>query len=327
MLKFQIKTPTIGLGCWAIGGNFFGTDGKVTGYSGAKDEESIRAIQRAIELGVKVFDTADYYGCGHSEELLGKTLADSRKEFTIISKFGNTFDIATKHGIGTDASPKYIRTALADSLKRLKTDYLDIYLLHLWDYPADAGQPVMDTLDDLVIEGKIRGYGWSTDSTSRAKTYASRENYVAIESELNLFKDTHEIVALCEKERLLNLIRTPLAMGLLGGKYTRESQLPSDDIRTASPEWIAYFKNGQPTPGFLQKLESVKQILTEDGRTVAQGALGWILARTPNAVILPGFKNARQVEENITTLKYGALKPSQMKAIDDIMGSRLTNYE
>jgi len=265
-------------------------------------------------------DTADFYGCGHSEELLGKVLSDSRKDFTIISKFGNTFDSATKRGLGTDASPKYIRAALASSLKRLKTDYLDVYLLHLWDYPIDAAQSVMDTLDDLVKEGKIRGFGWSTDSTSRATKYATRKKFVAVESELNLFKDTHEIITLCEKEGLLNLIRTPLAMGLLAGKYTRESQLPVDDIRTASPEWIAYFKNGRPTPIFLQKLESIKQVLTEDGRSIAQGALGWILARTPNAIVLPGFKNMRQVEENVNTMKFGALKQDQMKAINDILG-------
>lgn len=143
---------------------------------------------------------------------------------------------------------------------------------------------------------------WSTDSTSRAKKFALRKNFVAIESKLNLFKDTHEIIALCETEHLLNLIRTPLAMGLLAGKYTRESQLLPEDIRTTCPDWIAYFKNGQPTPVFLQKLELVKQILTEDGRTVAQGALGWIMARTPNALLLPGFKNVMQVEENIKTL-------------------------
>ena len=186
----------------------------------------------------------------------------------------------------------------------------------------------MDTLEDLASEGVIRGYGWSTDSTSRAAAYSHRKHYVAVESEMNVFRDIPEIVSLCEEKQLLNIIRTPLAMGLLSGKYTPQTpRLPENDIRTISPEWVVYFKNGKVVPEFTKKLDQIKEILTEDGRTLVQGALGWIWARSPITLPIPGFKTVKQAEENAKALEYGPLKPSQMKAIDEILGPRNFIYE
>jgi aryl-alcohol dehydrogenase-like predicted oxidoreductase len=146
---------------------------------------------------------------------------------------------------------------------------------------------------------------------------------VAVESELNVFRNTSEIIDLCQKKQLLNINRAPLAMGLLSGKYTSETpRLPENDIRTASPDWIVFFKNGKATPEFTKKLDRIKEILMEDGRTLVQGSLGWIWARSPMSIPIPGFKTVKQVEENAKALEYGPLKPSQMKAIDEILGKR-----
>jgi len=280
-------------------------------------------MKSALELGVRIFDTADVYGCGLSERLLGKALENYRDEVVIITKFGNTFDPKTKRQLGEDASPKYIREAVEASLKRLKTDHIDIYLLHIWGYQIDKAAETMDTLEDLVSEGVIRGYGWSTDSTSRAAAYSDRKHYVAVESELNVFRDTSEIVRLCEEGQVLNINKAPLAMGLLSGKYTSQTpQLPENDIRTASPDWLAYFKHGKASPEFTKKLNRIKEILTEDGRTLTQGSLGWIWARSQVTLPIPGFKTAKQVQENAKALEYGPLKPSQMRAIDEILGTR-----
>ncbi len=315
--KLNVETSAIGMGTWAIGGGWGVTD----------NEESMRALNRGLELGVRVFDSADVYGLGLSEELLGKALENYRDEVIIITKFGATFDPKTKRR-GEDGSPKHVREAVDASLKRLKTDYIDIYLLHLWGYPLDKATETMDTLEDLVSEGVIRGYGWSTDSTSRAAAYSDREHFVAIESELNVLHDTPEIVSLCEEKQLLNINRTPLAMGVLSGKYTPQTpQLPENDIRTISPEWLVYFKKGKVVPEFPKKLDQIKEILKEDGRTLVQGALGWILARSPMTLPIPGFKTVKQVGENIKALEYGPLKPSQMKAIDEILGPRSFIYE
>jgi len=326
--KLNVETSALGMGTWSIGGPFAANDGEARGWGNTSNKESIRALNRAFELGVRFFDTADFYGCGLSEELVGRALENYRDEVIITTKFGNVFDPKTKRQIGEDASPKYIHEAVDASLKRLKTDYIDIYLLHLWGYPIDKATETMNTLDDLVSDGVIRGYGWSTDSTSRATAYSDRKYYVAVLSELNVFRDTPEIVSLCEKKQLLNINKAPLAMGLLSGKYTPQTpRLPENDIRTASPEWLVYFKNGKAVPEFTKKLDRIKEILTEDGRTLIQGALGWIWARSPVTLPIPGFKTVKQVEENAKALEYGPLNPSQMKAIDEILGKRDLIFE
>jgi aryl-alcohol dehydrogenase-like predicted oxidoreductase len=326
--KLNVETSALGMGTWSIGGPFTGSEGLSHGWGDINDEESLRALNRAFELGVTVFDTADVYGCGLSEELVGKALENYRDEVIIITKFGNTFDPKTKRQLGEDASTKYIRKAVNASLKRLKTDYIDIYLLHIWGYPIDKAAETMNTLEDLVNEGVIRGYGWSTDSTSRAAAYSDRKHYVAVLSELNVFRDTSEIVSLCKKKQLLNINKAPLAMGLLSGKYTPETpRLPENDVRTASPDWLVYFKHGKALPEFTEKLDRIKEILTEDGRTLVQGSLGWIWARSPVTLPIPGFKTVKQVEENAKALEYGPLKPSQMKAIDEILGTRNLIFE
>jgi aryl-alcohol dehydrogenase-like predicted oxidoreductase len=315
--KLNFETSALGMGTWPIGGGWGTTD----------NEESMRALNRGLELGVRFFDTADIYGLGLSEELLGKVLENYRDEVIIATKFGATFDPETKRR-GEDGSPKHVREAVDASLKRLKTDYIDIYLLHIWGYPLAKAVETMDMLEDLVSEGAIRGYGWSTDSTSRASAFSHRKHYVAVESEMNVFRDIPEIVSICEEKQLSNIIRTPLAMGLLSGKYTPQTpRLPENDIRTISPEWVAYFKNGKVVPEFVKKLDQIKGILTEDGRTLVQGALGWIWARSPVAIPIPGFKTVKQAEENARALEYGPLKPSQMKAIDEILGPRNFVYE
>ena len=131
--KSGIRGTPLGLGCWAIGGPLSREEeGTEAGYGTVNDKESIKAIKRAIDLGVNFFDTADVYGAGHSEEILGKALEDYRDDIIIATKFGNTFDANRKKIIGTNLKPDYIRKACELSLKRLNTDYIDLYWLHCW---------------------------------------------------------------------------------------------------------------------------------------------------------------------------------------------------
>src|ERR1700728_3214889 len=129
-----IEVSEIGFGCWAIGGPFTG-DGRPNGWGESDDSESAAAIRRALELGITFFDTADFYGAGHSEEVLGKALAGHRDEVVIATKFGYTFDTGRRENTGEDASPAYIRRACLASLRRLGTDRIDLHQLHLQDLP------------------------------------------------------------------------------------------------------------------------------------------------------------------------------------------------
>jgi aryl-alcohol dehydrogenase-like predicted oxidoreductase len=315
-----IQVSAVGLGCWAAGGLLPG-GGAASGWSGVDDEETIHAIRRGLELGVTFFDTANVYGNGHSERILAQALGDRRKDVVIATKFGYTFDEETREGRGPDASPAGIRRWCESSLRRLNTDVIDLYQFHINEYPAEQAGEVRDTLEALVQEGKIRAYGWSTDFPDRARVFADGPNCTAIQVEMNVIDDAADIVELCEASNLAAINRGPLAMGLLTGKYQPNTSLPIEDVRgPGAPEWMKYFKDGKPNPEWLNKMEAVREILTSGGRTLAQGALCWLLARSDKTLPIPGFKTVAQVEENAGAMRFGPLAPEQMAEIDRLLG-------
>jgi aryl-alcohol dehydrogenase-like predicted oxidoreductase len=307
----------MGLGCWAIGGPFWRGETPV-GWGEVDDEESIRAIHRGLELGIDFFDTSDVYGTGHSERVLARALAGRRERVVIATKFGNIFDEATRQVTGADASPASVRQACEASLRRLNTDRIDLYQFHLGDHPLAEAGAVRDTLEALVAEGKIRSYGWSTDDPERARFFAEGEHCAAIQHQMNVLDDRAEMVGVVEQANLASINRGPLAMGLLTGKYTATSKsLPLDDVRSErSPQWMIYFKDGRPHPDWLKNLDAVRAILCSEGRTLAQGSLAWLWARTPQAIPIPGFRTAAQVEENCAAIERGPLTDEQMLEID-----------
>jgi aryl-alcohol dehydrogenase-like predicted oxidoreductase len=283
------------------------------------DSESIRAIHCALDMGVNFFDTADMYGAGHSEEILGQALKGRRDQVVIATKFGDVMDPDSRRTAGTDASPEYIRRALEASLERLGTDYIDLYQFHIWEYPAVEAEAVRETLEALVEEGKIRGYGWSTDVLESLEVFATGPHCAAVQNELNLFRCDEAILALCERENLASINRSPLAMGVLTGKYGAGFKFASDDARSHVP-WYVWFKDGKPSDEHLLKLEAVREILTSGGRTLAQGALAWIWARSPRTIPIPGFKNLRQAQENAAAMDFGPLSAGQMQEIEILLG-------
>lgn len=304
-----IEVSPLGMGCWAIGGS---------GWSGgADDAESIRGIHKAVELGINFFDTADVYGPERSEVVLGKAVAGRREQLVIATKFGYT-------STGPNAEPDYIRSACEASLKRLNTDYIDLYQFHINEFGPEGAEVVRDTLEGLVTSGKIRAYGWSTDYPDRARIFAQGARCTAIQVELNVIDDAPDILAVCEEFDLAAINRGPLAMGLLTGKFNPGSKLPEDDVRGPNaPDWMKYFKDGQPNPEWLDKVQAVGEILRSDGRTLAQGALAWLWARSEKTLPIPGFRNTAQVEENCGAMAFGPLNAAQMRQIDDIL-ERLT---
>ncbi len=315
-----IVVSAMGMGCWAIGGPFWGGETPF-GWGNVDDTESIRAIQAAIDHGVYFFDTANVYGAGHSERVLGRALTARRDQVVIATKFNAVFDEATRQVTGSDSSPAGIRSACEESLRRLQTDYIDLYQFHDNGFPASQAQPVRDTLEALVKEGKIRTYGWSTDFPENATFFAEGEHCAAIQVELNVLDDNPAILAICEMHNLAAINRGPLAMGLLTGKYTPGQRVSADDVRgEKSPDWMKYFKDGQPAPEFMRKIDAVREILTGGGRTLAQGAFAWLWARSPQTLPIPGFRTAAQVIENCRALEFGPLPRDQFEAVEQVLG-------
>jgi aryl-alcohol dehydrogenase-like predicted oxidoreductase len=314
-----IEVSPMGLGCWAIGGPFW--EGETPqGWGKVDDEESIRAIHTGLDLGITLFDTANVYGAGHSERVLARAFAGIRSRVVIATKFNAVFDETTRQVTGSDTSPEGIRQACEDSLRRLNTDYIDLYQFHDNGYSPERAEPVRETLERLVVEGKIRAYGWSTDFPERAEVFARGRYCSAIQLQLNVLDDNPAVITLCEKYDLAALNRGPLAMGLLTDKYAASTSLGIDDVRgKKSPDWMKYFKEGQPNKEWLSKRDAIRQILASNGRTVAQGALAWLWARSQKTLPIPGFRTVAQVNENAGAMKYGPLTTEQMREIDTIL--------
>jgi aryl-alcohol dehydrogenase-like predicted oxidoreductase len=253
--------------------------------------------------------------------VLARAFAGGKRQNVVIAtKFNAIFNEATRHVTGSDSTPTGIRRACEDSLRRLETDYIDLYQFHDNGFPPEQAGPVRDTLEILAQEGKIRAYGWSTDFPKSAAFFAQGEKCASIQFQLNVLDDNPEVIAVCEKYNLAAINRGPLAMGLLTGKYDANTKPSADDVRgEKSPEWMKYFKNGKPSPEWLSKTGAIREILTSGGRTVAQGALAWLWGRNEHTIPIPGFRTVAQVRDNCGALKFGPLTAGQMAEIEKIL--------
>lgn len=322
--KSKIEVSALGLGCWPIGGEWKVENGRKMRFGKIDDEEAIRAIRRAFSLGINFFDTADFYGRGHSEELLGKALKGIREKVVIATKFGYAFDEETKDALGINYSCDYIKKACKDSLRRLSTDYIDLYQLHLWEIPLEDAESVFYTLDELRKEGLIREYGWSTDHPDCINFLVTKTNGVSIQHQFNIFINANKILKICEEYDLASINRSPLGMGLLSGKFDINSKLDPEDIRGNNIDWMLYFKDGKPNKEFLKKLNAVKEILTSRGRTLVQGALGYIWAKSEKTIPIPGFTSEQQVIENAKAMEFGPLNKKEIEEVDNLIGEKVS---
>lgn len=313
-----IETSPLGLGCWAIGG-LFKLFGEPDGWGEVDDSESIRAIRRAMELGVSLFDTADAYGTGHSEEVLGRALQDVRKRVVIATKGGFVHDREKREIYGEDTSPAYIRKALEASLKRLQTEYVDVYQVHNGTIAGERIEPLFHELDKLRAEGKIRAYGWSTYTKANVEAFAAKTKGTVIQTKANLFTYDRAVHAACESHGFACLCNTPLGMGFLSGKFTADTRFGADDVRGSAFAWTEYFENGRPKREFLQRIAAVREALQSGGRTAAQGALAWLWAKSPANIPIPGFKTVKQAEENARAMELGPLDAAQMAQIEELL--------
>ena len=319
-----IEASAVGMGCWAIGGPWT-LDGWQAGWGTVDDAESTRAIHAALDLGVTLFDTAANYGSGHSEKILGAALNGRRNDVVIVTKFGYDVDevarTVTPYGASEAVSDaaSHVRADLEKSLRRLDTDYVDVYLLHVWALELDRALAARDVLEELVAEGKVRTYGWSTDRPDAVEAFSTGPGCGVVEQQLNVFDGSAELLALAERLNLASINRAPLGMGMLTGKITPDTRFGDDDVRQ-KVDWFPGIKGGQANQEWLDSLASIREILTSNGRTLAQGALAWIWGRSPATVPLPGCRTVAQVQENARAMEFGPLTPDQMAEVDRILG-------
>ncbi|KAA3646574.1 MAG: aldo/keto reductase [Chloroflexi bacterium] len=321
--KSGLEVSPIGLGCWAIGGPWtFGSDEDrwQAGWGQIDDAESVRAIHAGLDLGINFLDTAANYGAGHSECVLAQALAGKREEVVVATKFGFLVNEDTKDvGLDDDAIVGNIRQDCEDSLRRLGTDYIDIFQLHQGGLDREKAPAVMDVLEELVKEGKIRWYGWSTDDHENAAVFAKGERCTSIQFDLNVFRDNPEIRQICADADLGGINKSPLNRGILTGKFDESSTFPEDDIRHGLS-----FTEGIGAER-LEQLEKVREILTSNGHSLAQGSLAYIWALDERMVPIPGFKTVAQVQENAKAMELGPLEGEQVKEIQSILNGQEAN--
>lgn len=317
-----IAISALGMGCWAVGGpwQFVDAEGETipAGWSTVDDAESMRAINAALDAGITFFDTAANYGAGHSERLLGRALAGRRDEVVIATKFGFLVDEESRV-VRTDHErvlPR-LQNDCDASLRRLGTDVIDLYQLHVGDYDPVRAVDVVEALESLVAEGKIRAYGWSTDDPDRARVFAAGEHCTAVQFAYNVFSQKYALRDLLAEAGLGGIARSPLAMGILTGKMSPGTTFPPDDVRRQ-------FDLSQGRHAFLLDwADRLRETLTAAGHTPAQAALAWILTGDERIVPIPGFKTVAQVTENAGALDKGPLSMEQMVRIEGFRAARI----
>lgn len=305
--RSDVKVSPLGLGTARLAGLGW-RDNLTLGDSSQAIQDAVRQIQAAVDLGVTLFDTADNYGQGLSERILGEALRGRRDGIVVATKFGEDPLADQEDPWSLDAVS--VERACEASLRRLGIECIDLYLLHRRDYPLDRAPALMEVLEDLVCAGKIHYYGWSTDDVERARLFARGEHCTAIEHRLNVFNDHAAMLDLCREQDLASLNRVPLLMGVLTGRWSPETKLEEGDPRA---QWFE-------DEGFLKLLACAQQLkpyLTSDGRSYVQGALGWIWARSPLTIPLPGFRTMEQMQALVQARQFGPLSLNVMQVIGE----------
>ncbi|WP_112289040.1 aldo/keto reductase [Rahnella sp. AN3-3W3] len=299
----------LGLGCMGMS-DFYTT--------GLDDKESMATLERALEMGVTMFDTADVYGPYTNEELLGRFLKGRRNQVFLATKFGIVRDPANPQARGTNGHPDYVRKSVEGSLKRLGTEVIDLYYQHR----PDPNVPVEDTmgaLSDLVREGKIRYIGLSEVPVSILERAHKVHPVTALQTEYSLWSRDVEadILPACERLGIGFVPYSPLGRGFLTGQIRSVDDLDADDYRRESPRF-----QGENFAKNLQLAEKIGELAQEKGVKPSQLVLAWVLSRGDNMVPIPGTKRRHYLEENIAALDV-SLSEAEIAAIEAVFPFRV----
>lgn len=309
--------PRIGMGCWAVGGPYY--EGEVClGYSDIDERTSERTLEAAYEAGIRLFDTADVYGMGRSERHIGRTVA-RHPDTVIVGKYGNRFDAAVKQVLGPDRAPADFPAAIEESRQRLGRDRIDIALFHINNVPPNAAEAVFDRLEEECAAGRVEAYGWSTDFPAFAEAFADRDRFVAVEHCMNVLFNAPSMTATAAQHGLAQIVRSPLAMGALGSRGVAGTAFEENDVRRFDLPWMDWFRDGQPTPDVVARISAIRELLCTGGRTLAQGALSWLLAASPSTIPVPGARTPEQARQNAGALEFGPLPAAVMAGIETLL--------
>ena len=308
------KVSAVSFGAWAIGG----TCGTV------QDKDSLAALQRALDLGVNLFDTADVYGDGRSEQLLARLRRERREPFYVATKAGRRLDPHTADGYNRANLTAFVER----SLKNLETEAIDLLQLHCPPTDVYYRPEVFAVLDDLVRQGKLRHYGVSVEKVEEALKAIEFPNVQSVQIIFNIFRQRPADLFFdqAQHRKVGILARVPLASGMLTGKFTPASTFESDDHRAFNRHGEA-FDRGETFAGmdYARGLEAVEALrpLVPAGTTMGQMALRWILMFPAVTCAIPGAKRPAQVEENAAAADLPPLAPPVMEKIQSLYEQRI----
>ncbi|QCX82946.1 General stress protein 69 (plasmid) [Streptomyces sp. YIM 121038] len=307
----KLTVPSIGLGCMGMSHT----------YGTADDEQSVRVLHRALDVGITHFDSSDAYGAGHNEELLGRALKGRREQAVLATKFGITrLTIHPTLSIELDNRPEYVHAACDASLRRLDTDYIDLYYLHR----RDSSVPIEETvgaMGELVASGKVRFLGLSEVGAEALRRAHATHPITALQSEWSLWeRGIEDSVLPMVRDLGIGIVPwAPLGRGFLAGTFASLAALPEKDHRRADPR----FQGPNLTQNQNVVLQQVREAARASSCTPAQLALAWLLYQGPDIVPIPGTTNPGRLKENVAAATI-ELTPETLSALDTALPAGTT---